>query len=165
MKKGKKIFSELLGKTFSEETGEFDQKHKEEVDKVVSNFKFHSDDFLPYNTGEIIKTINKIQANTSPGEAQVQNIFLKHLPYEYVSKMLSALVNRVVTEGIPQTWKEAKITMIPKKEGMSRDPEKYRPISLTSCLGKLVERLIKKRLYGKDFLNNRFFRINIDGYL
>ena len=34
--------------------------------------------------------------------------------------------------------------MIPKKEN---DPEKYRPISLTSCLSKLVERLIKTRLY------------------
>jgi len=150
------IFSELLSKTFSEEAlvAEFDQKHKAEVDKVVSEFKFNSDDFIPYNTGEIIKTINKIHANTSPGEDQVQNIFLKHLPFEYVSKMLSVLVNRVVTEGIPQTWKEAKITMIPKKEGMSRDPEKYRPISLTSCLGKLVERLIKKRLYGMLEANN-----------
>ncbi len=32
--------------------------------------------------------------------------------------------------------------MIPKKDGMCSDPEKFRPISLTSCLGKLVERLI-----------------------
>ena len=134
--------------------GEFDQKHNKEVDKVVSNFKFHSDDFLPYNTGEIIKTINKIRSNTSPGEDQVQNIFLKHLPYEYVRKVLAVLVNRAVTEGIPQTWKEAKITMIPKKDGMSKDPEKYRPISLTSCLGKLAERLIKKRLYGLLEANN-----------
>ena len=32
--------------------------------------------------------------------------------------------------------------------------EKYRPISLTSCLGKVVERLIKKRLYGLLEANN-----------
>ena len=37
--------------------------------------------------------------------------------------------------------------MIPKKEGMSKDPDKYRPISLTSCLSKLTERLLKTRLY------------------
>ena len=34
-----------------------------------------------------------------------------------------------------------------EKDGMSKDPEKYRPISLTSCLGKLIERLIRARLY------------------
>jgi hypothetical protein len=43
-------------------------------------------------------------------------------------------------------WKEAKIIMISKKDGMCSDPEKFRPISLTSCIGKLVERLIKARL-------------------
>ncbi len=39
------------------------------------------------------------------------------------------------------------IKMIPKKDDMSKDPEKYRPISLTSCLGKLIERLVRARLY------------------
>ena len=56
---------------------------------MVSQFKFNSDDFIPYNKGEIIKTINKIHANTLPGEDQVQNIFLKHLPDEYVRKLLA----------------------------------------------------------------------------
>jgi hypothetical protein len=36
--------------------------------------------------------------------------------------------------------------MIPKKEAYSSDPSKYRPISLTSCLGKLYERCIVVRL-------------------
>jgi hypothetical protein len=36
--------------------------------------------------------------------------------------------------------------MIPKKESYSDDPSKYRPISLTSCLGKLYERCIVIRL-------------------
>ena len=41
----------------------------------------------------------------------------------------------------------ATITMIPKKDHKSSDPADYRPISLTSCVGKLTERLIKSRLY------------------
>jgi len=57
------------------------------------------------------------------------------------------LVNRTVDTGIPEDWKLAKIIMIPKHDGNSKDPEKYRPISLISCLGKLTERLIKTRLY------------------
>jgi len=42
----------------------------------------------------------------------------------------------------------------PKKEGMSSDPEKFRPICLTSCLSKLDKRLIKTRLYSFLESNN-----------
>jgi hypothetical protein len=36
--------------------------------------------------------------------------------------------------------------MIPKKKAGSTNPKDYRPISITSCLGKLAERLINMRL-------------------
>ena len=45
--------------------------------------------------------------------------------------------------------------MIPKKDKKSDDPYEYRPISLTNCLGKLVERLIKHRTY--EFLEKTNF--------
>ena len=48
---------------------------------------------------------------------------------------------------MPDEWKTASITMIPKKENKSNVPSDYRPISLTSCVGKLAERVIKARLY------------------
>ena len=35
--------------------------------------------------------------------------------------------------------------MIPKKESSS--PSDYRPISLTSCVGKFIERIVRNRLY------------------
>jgi hypothetical protein len=41
--------------------------------------------------------------------------------------------------------------MIPKKVAKSNNPKDYRPISMTSCLGKLAERLLRTRLY--DYLN------------
>ena len=72
---------------------------------------------------------------------------------------MSVLVNRSINCGIPKSWKSAKIKMIPKKDGMSKDPEKYRPISLTSCLGKLIERLVRARLYnlleGQNFISKQ----------
>ena len=57
------------------------------------------------------------------------------------------LVNLSIVEGLPDAWKSASITMIPKKENKSSSPADYRPISLTSCVGKLAERIIKNRLY------------------
>ena len=57
------------------------------------------------------------------------------------------LVNLSLAEGLPDAWKTASITMITKKENKSSSPSDYRPISLTSCVGKLVERIVKARLY------------------
>lgn len=52
---------------------------------------------------------------------------------------------------IPQEWKHAKITFIPKA-GKKLNTENLRPISLTSCLGKLMEHVILTRLqnYAED---------------
>jgi len=95
---------------------------------------------------EIINVIKKIKVSF-PGEDQIHNIFLKNLPYDYVNKVLAPPVNRSIDTGIPTDWKIAKTIMIPKAEIKSKDPEKYRPVSLTSFLGKLIERCIKSRLY------------------
>ena len=155
------IFSNLLGETFSETGSEsdFDQTFKLEAGKVVQEFSLEGDDFVPFSSSEIYLTIKNIKNNTSPGEDLIQNIFLKEIPYEYIKKILSVLVNRSINCGIPKSWKSAKIKMIPKKDGMSKDPEKYRPISLTSCLGKLIERLVRARLYslleGQNFISKQ----------
>jgi len=143
------IFSELLSATFNEQgsESEFDAQYKKMVNDSIKRHSFKSDDFIPFTSGEIYKKIYKLKVNSSPGEDDIQNLFLKNLPFEYVKSILCHLVNRSIASGIPLKWKKAKIIMIPKKDGMSKDPEKYRPISLTSSLSKLTERLLKTRLY------------------
>jgi len=37
--------------------------------------------------------------------------------------------------------------MIPKKQEEKSDPSSYRPISILSCLGKIFEKIMAKRLY------------------
>ena len=46
---------------------------------------------------------------------------------------------------IPEDWKKANITALYKK-GVKSDPGNYRPISLTSVVSKILEKLIKKNL-------------------
>ncbi len=104
-------------------------------------------DYLPLSTYEIIQTIKKLKVNSSPGLDRLQNIFLKNLPYDYVSKVLSVLVNRAVDKGTLEDWEEVKIIVISRHDGNSQDLEKYRPISLIRCLGKVIERLIITRIY------------------
>ena len=59
-----------------------------------------------------------------------------------LSSPLSLLFNSFLSVGrIPASWKNSIITPIYKK-GPSSDPANYRPVSLTSVFGKLMERVI-----------------------
>lgn len=61
--------------------------------------------------------------------------------------LLLKIVNTALERGLPVAWKRANITMIPKKSSGTSCPSDYRTISLTSCVGKLCERIVKNRLY------------------
>ena len=77
-------------------------------------------------------------------------------------EILLKLINISLVEGLPNQWKTATITMIPKKEKMSTSPLDYRPISLLSCIGKLAERVVKNRLYWILERNNLIFKEQSD---
>jgi hypothetical protein len=69
------------------------------------------------------------------------------------------LFNKSVESGcLPSNWKKSIISMIPKKSDNKTDPKNFRPISLTSCIGKLCEKLISLRL--KEFLKEKKIIIN-----
>ena len=57
------------------------------------------------------------------------------------------LFNRTWREGrTPAAWRSAIMIPILKKGKPAGDPASYRPISLLSCLGKLAERLVQRRI-------------------
>ena len=83
---------------------------------------------------------------TSPGMDMIHNNFLKNLTNEYKLFLLNLFNNIFDTGTIPQSWKMALIIPIPKPEKNLTLPESYRPISLLSGLGKLLEKILCKRL-------------------
>ena len=50
------------------------------------------------------------------------------------------------SNSFPNSWKESIIVTILKPGKTRNNPKHYRPISMTSCLGKLLERMVSKRL-------------------
>lgn len=64
-----------------------------------------------------------------------------------VKEVLMCLYNKVWTEGIiPRGWKESIIIPIKKPGKDPQIPSSYRPIALTSQMGKTMERIINDRL-------------------
>ena len=72
---------------------------------------------------------------------------ISHLGNLAKEKLLR-FINRTWKEGqLPSSWRTANVTPILKKGKPAGQPQSYRPISLTSCIGKLAERMINIRLY------------------
>ncbi|GBM53757.1 putative RNA-directed DNA polymerase from transposon BS, partial [Araneus ventricosus] len=83
--------------------------------------------------------------NTSPGRDGITANFIKNLPTSFKSTLLS-IYNEIWSTGeIPSEWQIAKILPILKPGRDSKNIQSYRPISLTSVVCKIFERLILNR--------------------
>ena len=71
---------------------------------------------------------------------------LKHLPETALVTLLH-IFNGIWTTGVfPESWRLAAIIPFQKPGKDHAEPTNYRPIALTSCLCKTLERMINKRL-------------------
>ena len=93
----------------------------------------------------IANKIKKIKDNKSPGVDGIPPKLLKEI-VEQISTPLAKLVNLSLEEEIvPSEWKEANITPLFKKRSRNK-PENYKPVSLTSVVCKLLEKLIRDHM-------------------
>ena len=103
---------------------------------------------------ELNSVLKKIRKRSSPGKDNVSNFMLLNLPESFLGTILK-LFNLAISEhSIPFSWKNALITMIAKKDCPKHEINSYRPISKTSSLGKVLERLIGMRL--TKFLDDHY---------
>nr|ACY69870.1 AP-like endonuclease/reverse transcriptase [Adineta vaga] len=84
--------------------------------------------------------------NSSTGPDNIHNRCLKNHS-KLLVQHLTNLFNAILKQGyIPAMWKKANIILLLKPKKDKQQPSSYRPISLLSCLGKLLEKIIKQRL-------------------
>ena len=93
----------------------------------------------------VAKKIKAMKDNKSPGVDGIPPKLLMET-VEQISIPLARVFNLSLTEGVvPYEWKEANIIPLFKK-GSRNKSENYRPVSLTSVICKLLERLIKDHM-------------------
>ena len=71
---------------------------------------------------------------------------MKRLPDSSLSVLLKTCNDIWETGNVPKSWTEATIIPIPKLGKDNTNPNNYRPIALTSCICKTLERTISERL-------------------
>lgn len=100
----------------------------------------------PISPEEIKDLISNIHPGKAPGPDGVSSDLIRATP-DSVMPILATLFTASLSAGyIPQRWKMAWIRLIPKPGKPASDPTNYRPISLTSYLGKILERIMASRL-------------------
>jgi hypothetical protein len=94
---------------------------------------------------KVEKAMRILKANKAGGVDDLDSSFIKQ-SMEGLVKPLKILYEKSMKEGeVPEEWKEANITAIFKK-GSKKEPANYRPVSLTSHVGKILEKIIKDEL-------------------
>ncbi|XP_077539808.1 uncharacterized protein LOC144152414 [Haemaphysalis longicornis] len=99
----------------------------------------------PITTAEVWEAIQDLRTKSAPGQDGITNKIIRNLDDDSVEALAQYLNLRWQMGSIPKQWKTATIIMIPKP-GKKLGLENLRPISLTSCLGKLMEHVVLRRL-------------------
>ena len=93
----------------------------------------------------MLKALNNLKPNKSPGPDEIHPKMLKELANE-LAHPLTLLFNKSISDGIvPSAWKVAEVRPIFKKCSRS-DPGNYCPVSLTSVVSKLFETFFQRCL-------------------
>lgn len=107
------------------------------------------DDNQPYNQpftmAELLRALS-ISKVTAPGPDRITYTMLQHLSTASQEELLN-FFNFIWIEGhLPSCWKAATVIPFLKPGKDPSNPTSYRPIALTSCLGKTFERMVNNRL-------------------
>ena len=125
------------------------QRHKLQSEKIALKIEDTSTVPKSYNLPFTIEEFHEALSSTketSPGLDKITFSMIKNLHSSLQSYILE-VYNRIYLSSLfPTLWKVAIILPIPKANKDNKIPLNYRPISLTSCLCKLLEKMVNLRL-------------------
>ena len=139
-----------LGKHFSDVSSP--NNYSEEFRKIRNSqipINFTSNSSEEYNAyftlGELHSALSSTE-DSSPGEDGILYSMIRQLPTE-AKLFLLKIINKIWETGVlPRSWKISIIIPVQKPFKDPFQPTSYRPIALTSCLCKLMEKMINSRL-------------------
>lgn len=114
-----------------------------------------SDYNQPFTMTELIEALRHC-GDTASGDDKISYQLIKNLPDKSIEFLLS-IYNKLWSEfSFPKSWRQAIVLPFPKKGKCYQNVINYRPITLTSCVCKLQERMVNVRLV-HTLENDKFF--------
>ena len=106
----------------------------------------HSSFCSPFSLTELLAAASNLYPSTATGPDKVAYPMLKHLPCSGMDLLLHIFNLSWSSHSFPSIWKTSSIIPIHKMGKHLDSPASFWPISLTSCVSKLFERIILSRL-------------------
>ena len=148
----KEEIANTLGETFLDNSSSRNyskkfQNIKKQEEKIKLNFtSSNTEEYNSLFNITELKDAIAVSKDTATGPDDIHYQMLKHLPETALDTLLH-IFNGIWTTGVfPESWRLATVIPIPKPGKDHAEPTNYRPIALTSCLCKTLERMINKRL-------------------
>lgn len=91
---------------------------------------------------ELNMVTDQFNKKSSPDLDEIDYMIISHLFSRARSFLLDLYNKFFCQQAYPESWKEFMVFFIPKDESR----KKFRPISLSSCLDKIMERMVCNRL-------------------
>ena len=139
-------YEKAFNKTPADKEIKIDQANVLDNEKEIHINDFFSEDspfhHIDITTTDVISAISETKLNSSPGPDNFPPIILHKCKEELASPLRSIMKKSLETSKVPQKWKTANITCI-HKGGDKSQAVNYRPVSLTSVISKLLERIIR----------------------
>lgn len=104
----------------------------------------HKDKFT--KCSQVKEMIKSIAPKISSGNDQIPNLVIRKFPISYILVLVTIFNHCLTNAYFPKAWKTAVIIPLPKKNGVIGVKD-FRPISLTSNLGKLYENLLLNNIH------------------
>jgi ribonuclease HI len=122
-----------------------ERKAKEELQIIIPELGQGEEYNLPFSEAEMDNALSTSKGS-SPGPDDVHYEMLKQLPR--VAKLKLLEIYNKIWEGdeFPESWTEATVIPILKPGKDPNQTNSYRPISLTSCVCKTLEKMVNYRL-------------------
>ena len=117
-----------------------------ELRRATCSVESHSSFCSPFSPAEFLAAASNLSSFTATGPDKVAYPMLKHLPRSGMDLLLHIFNLSWSSHSFPSIWKTSSIIPIHKMGKPLDSPASFRPISLTSCVSKLFERIILSRL-------------------
>ncbi|CAM5087852.1 unnamed protein product [Natator depressus] len=133
-------------------------KAKEDLRDNGSVTNGNEDMEVDITISEVEAKLKQLNGTNSGGPDNLHRRVLKELAYEIASP-LARIFNESVNSGVvPYDWRIANIVPIFKK-GEKSDPGNYRPVSLTSVVCKVLEKILKEKVVKDIEVNGKWDKI------
>ena len=132
------LLNEYFGSVFITDNGNLPALEPRVLNKSFQNVVFNEED--------ILLVLQKLPEKSSVGPDGISTILLQRLRRQLVRPLATIFEVSLRFQKLPDQWKEANVSAIFKGKGSASSARNYRPVSLTSNVCKVMERIIKNQL-------------------